>query len=113
MIVITMDNAAPNIRGYLTRWLLEVKPGCFVGEANAIVREQLWEEILQENRSYYTGAIMIYSTNTEQGYDIKMIDNPKRQLADFEGVKLITYKNTDSHVGISIDESKVPHIIDM
>ena len=36
---------------------------------------------------------MVYSTDNEQGFDIRMIDNPRRCVADFDGIKLITYQN--------------------
>lgn len=87
-----MENAGSNIRGLLTRWLLELKPGCFVGNVTATVREQIWEGILIDNRSYHTGAVMVYSTDNEQGFDIRMINNPRRCVVDFEGIKLITYQ---------------------
>ena len=32
MVVIVIDNAPEKLRGELTRWLLETKPGVFVGK---------------------------------------------------------------------------------
>ena len=75
-----MDNAGDNIRGFLTRWLLEIKPGCFVGNVTTAVRDQLWEGIIRENQDYFTGAVMIYNTDTEQGFAIKMINNQNKVI---------------------------------
>lgn len=41
MVVIAMDCAPENVRGELTRWFLELKPGVFVGNVNARIRELL------------------------------------------------------------------------
>ena len=45
MVVIVIDNASAKLRGELTKWLLEVKPGVFVGKVSAMVRERLWDKI--------------------------------------------------------------------
>ena len=94
MVVIAFDNANESLRGLLTRWLLEVKPGVFLGEVTATVRDELWNTIVSENKGRFDGVILAYSTNTEQGFDLKSIGNPHRCIIDLEGVKLIkTLKN--------------------
>lgn len=45
MVVIAMEHAPQNIRGELTKWFLELKPGVFVGNVNARIRELLWERV--------------------------------------------------------------------
>lgn len=93
MIVIVLDCADEGLRGFLSRWLLELKANCFVGNVNAAVREQLWDGIIKVNQDRFVGAVMAYSMNTEQGFDIRMIGEPKRYVQDFEGIKLITYRS--------------------
>ena len=63
MVVIAMDNAPQNIRGELTKWFLELKPGVFVGNVNARIRELLWERVCTTPST--DGAIMVYSSNNE------------------------------------------------
>ncbi len=48
MTVLVMDRVAESVRGELTRWFLELKPGVFVGTVNARVRSLLWERICKE-----------------------------------------------------------------
>ena len=88
MVVIVMDTAHPSLRGELTNWLLEPKPGTFVGNLSTAVRERIWDKI---RFSPYKcgGALMIYSTNTEQGFKIEMHGDPKRTIIDLDGVQLI------------------------
>lgn len=90
MIVISIDNAPENLRGELTKWLLEIKPGVFVGKVNATVREILWEKVCE--RATY-GAVLVYSYNTEQGFDVKLHGTPRREVVDVEGIKLIKIVN--------------------
>ena len=87
MIVIVTDNAAEKLRGELTRWLLEVKAGVFVGKTSAVVREKLWEKV-QADREL-TGALLIYSADTEQGFRMELYGDPKRSVVDLDGLQLI------------------------
>lgn len=90
MVVLVIDNSSEKLRGELTRWLIEVKPGVLVGNISAMVREKLWEKVnYDQNRK---GAVMLYSMNTEQGFAMKMCGEPKRQIVEFDGVQLIEVK---------------------
>ena len=83
-----MDNVPASLRGELTRWLLEGKAGVFVGNVNAAVREQLWKMVCKEART--GNAILVYSSNNEQGFIMEMHGNPKRRVIDVEGLQLIS-----------------------
>ena len=87
MIVIVMDNASEKLRGELTKWLLEVKPGVLVGKTSALVKDKLWEKV--ERDENMTGAILIYNTDNEQGYAMKMSGIPRRSVIDLDGIQLI------------------------
>lgn len=87
MVVIAMDNASQKIRGELTKWFLELKPGVFVGNVNARIRELLWERVCIN--SVLDGAVMVYSNNNEQGYTIILTGTPKRSIVDFDGIQLV------------------------
>jgi len=86
MIVIRLEKAPLGLRGDLTKWLLEIDSGVFVGQVNARVRDNLWKRIIENVK---TGrAIMVYSTNNEQGLEFKVHGNQWEPI-DFEGIKLI------------------------
>ena len=87
MLVIVMDNASEKLRGELTRWLLEVKAGVFIGKTSALVREKLWEKV-QKDRTI-TGALIAYSADTEQGFCLDLYGDPKRTVVDLDGLQLI------------------------
>lgn len=70
MTVIAMDAAPESVRGELTRWFLELKPGVFIGKVNARIRDLLWERICQTAAA--DGAVMAYSAPNEQGFSMRV-----------------------------------------
>lgn len=94
MTVLVMDRVEGSVRGELTRWFLELKPGVFVGMVNARVRALLWERICQEKIE--TGAVLVYRANNEQGFEMHISGEPKREVVDLEGIQLVRVKNTET-----------------
>ena len=89
MTVIVMDCAPESVRGELTRWFLELKPGVFVGKVNVRIRDLLWKRICASEDA--KGSVMAYQANTEQGFEMRLYGEPKRKVIDIEGVQLIKF----------------------
>lgn len=87
MTVIVLDCAPETVRGELTKWFLELKPGVFVGNVNARIRDLLWERICMAGLA--NGAVMVYQSNTEQGFAMRLHGEPRRKIVDLEGIQLI------------------------
>ncbi len=87
MVIFTLDAAPSAIRGELTRWFLELKPGVFVGNVNKRIRELLWERICKTVN--VRGAVMVFSTNNEQGFELEIYGSPGRTVIDLDGIQLI------------------------
>ena len=87
MVVMVIENAPEKLRGELTRWLLEPKPGVLVGKVSASVRERLWEKVCSDDTR--TGALLLYNFDSEQGFRIEMCGDPKRSVIDIDGIQLI------------------------
>ena len=45
MIVVTLTDCPPRLRGDLSKWLLEISTGVYVGQLSKRVREELWKRI--------------------------------------------------------------------
>ena len=86
MVVYVLNNAPDNLRGELTKWIMEVKPWVFVGSISKIVRDKLWERIQQ---CFGISGLMIYSFNNEQGFNIEMCGFGDRQVVDYECLLLV------------------------
>ncbi len=90
MMVLIVEKVSPSFRGLLSRWLIEVKAGVFVGQVSALVRDRLWHKYLEKLGE--GAAVQIWSTNNEQGFDMRMVGDRDRVIADYEGLKLIKRK---------------------
>ncbi|MCF3132439.1 type I-E CRISPR-associated endoribonuclease Cas2e [Streptomyces olivochromogenes] len=86
MTVIVLTSCPAGLRGFLTRWLLEISTGVFVGNPSARIRDMLWDEVRQ-----YAGqgrALLAHTTNNEQGFTFRTHDHAWNPI-DHEGVTLI------------------------
>lgn len=86
MIVIVLTSAPPKLRGHLTRWLLEISAGVYVGKVSARVRDLLWVQVLENLEE--GKAVMVYSSNTEQGLEFKTYGQTWQPI-DYDGLELI------------------------
>lgn len=92
MVVITLELVPPRLRGALTRWLTEVATGVYVGRISALVRDLLWDAVVKEAGA--TGrVVMVYRTNSEQGYAIRMEGDSKRKIVDLDGIQLVANRH--------------------
>jgi len=89
MVVILLERVSPSLRGELTRWFLEPKAGLFVGNVSAMVREKLWEKI-QDSAGRETAGILLWKSNTEQGFRILSFGDTTRKVTEWDGLQLIT-----------------------
>jgi CRISPR-associated protein Cas2 len=87
MTVIMLERVPASVRGELTRWMLEIHTGVFVGSLSALVRDLLWEHICDTMRN--GAGALVYQTNTEQGFTMKVCGKTSRKLRDFDGLQLI------------------------
>lgn len=86
MTVIVLTNCPAGLRGFLTRWLLEISAGVFIGNPSARVRDVLWNEVQQY--ADQGRALLAHTTNNEQGFTFLTHDHTWRPI-DHEGVTLI------------------------
>ncbi|NKI40894.1 type I-E CRISPR-associated endoribonuclease Cas2e [Streptomyces physcomitrii] len=86
MTVIVLTNCPAGLRGFLTRWMLEISAGVFIGSPSARVRDILWEEIRT-----YSGqgrALLAHTTDNEQGFTFRTHDHAWHPT-DHEGLTLL------------------------
>ena len=99
MVVIVLEKVPPPLRGHLTRWMLEVSSGVFVGRLSALVRDLLWEKC-QLKAAGGHGTLM-YRTNTEQGFVLEMFGDSKRSVMDYDGLQLVAVRNAQWEHGMA------------
>lgn len=86
MTVIVVAACPVGLRGHLTRWLLEIAPGVFVGKISARVRELMWQRVVEMVR--IGRAIMVHTANNEQGLAFQVHDHNWEPI-DIEGITLM------------------------
>jgi CRISPR-associated protein Cas2 len=92
MVVMILERVQTSLRGELTRWLVEPHTGVFVGHVNAMVRDRLWDKCCRAKRA--GGVVQIWSTNTEQRFQMRTAGTTKRTVVDFDGLQLMRIPHT-------------------
>ncbi len=82
-----LERVPPSLRGEVTRWLLEVKVGVFVGRVSAMVRDKLWEMACKE--AGQGAGILAHTGDTEQGFAFRFHGALGREVVDFEDLALL------------------------
>ena len=92
MVVLSVTNCPVQLRGDLTKWFMEIDIGVYVGRVSARVRDKIWNRVCDNIK---TGkAIMVYSSNTEQGFSI-LTHNTDWVPVDCEGILLMQKSSQD------------------
>jgi len=87
MVVMVLEKVPPSLRGELTRWLIELHPGVFIGHVNAMVRDRLWDKCCRAKRT--GGVVQAWSTNTEQRFQMRSYGDTRREIVELDGLQLI------------------------
>ncbi|WGW12933.1 type I-E CRISPR-associated endoribonuclease Cas2e [Saxibacter everestensis] len=95
MVVLVLSACPVGLRGQLTRWLLEISAGVFVGRVSTRVRDLLWQravEMVGQGR-----AIMVYSAANEQRLEFR-VHGHHWEPVDFDGISLMMRPNEGGDV---------------
>lgn len=86
MTVVVLTVVPAGLRGHLTRWMLEISAGVYVGFVTKRVRELMWLRIVE--MSGEGRAIMVYAARNEQRLAFK-VHKHQWEPVDFDGVELM------------------------
>lgn len=86
MTVVVLVAAPEGLRGHLTRWMVEVAAGMFVGTPSARVRDRLWEVLA--NRIGDGQAIMVEPVKNEQRWAVRTAGKDRWYPVDYDGLIL-------------------------
>ena len=90
MVVLIVERVSIGLRGELSRWMIEPKAGVFVGSVSGMVRDKLWERVVDElDKGADGGALLLHSSNTEQGFAVRTHGRTSRLVVEFEGLQLV------------------------
>ncbi|MGD9482889.1 type I-E CRISPR-associated endoribonuclease Cas2e [Streptomyces sp. TRM70308] len=86
MTVIVLIAAPEGLRGHLTRWMVEVNAGVFVGNPSRRVRNRLWE--LLATRIGDGQAVLVEPAASEQGWAVRTAGRDRWRPTDYDGLIL-------------------------
>jgi len=86
MVVLTLTDCPPALRGDLTKWLQEIDTGVYVGYVSTRVREELWKKVCDYAKR--GRATIVFGAGNEQRMDFR-VHNASWQPIDFDGLKLM------------------------
>lgn len=98
MMVLVLSACPAGLRGDLTKWLLEVSAGVFVGNVSTRIREHLWERVRDTSGS--GRAILIWSSNSEQRMRFEVKDHHWTPV-DLDGLTLMLRPRVSRKSGTS------------
>lgn len=86
MVVLVLTACPVGLRGHLTRWLLEIAPGVYVGKVSARVRDELWERV--QDMAKDGRALMVHSRRGDQGLAFR-VNRHEWEPVDYDGLMLV------------------------
>ncbi|MCX2969962.1 MULTISPECIES: type I-E CRISPR-associated endoribonuclease Cas2e [Streptomyces] len=86
MTVIVLIAAPEGLRGHLTRWMVEVNAGVFVGNPSRRVRNRLWELLATRIRDGQ--AVLVEPAANEQGWAVRTAGRERWRPTDYDGLIL-------------------------
>lgn len=89
MMVVVVTNAPPRLRGRLAVWLLEIRPGVYVGRYSRRVREMIREQVTDLIGE--GDAAIAWAAPTDAGFDFETVGHNRRRPVDFDGLKLVAF----------------------
>lgn len=86
MTIVVLIAAPEGLRGHLTRWMVEVAAGVFVGNPSNRVRDRLWDVLA--DRIGDGQAVMVEPARNEQGWAVRTSGPDRWYPVDYDGVIL-------------------------
>lgn len=100
-IVLLTPSIPSHLRGYISRFLVEVQANVFVGNCSRKVSQQLWTDVCGAVRS--GRATLIRSRNdVEQGYELSVYGEGAPTVVSLDGLELIA-RPTLSQNGVVVE----------
>jgi CRISPR-associated protein Cas2 len=85
-VIIVLTACPAGLRGHLSRWLLEISPGVFVGVVSSRVRDLLWERVVELAKD--GRAILVHSARGEQRLAFRVHRHDWKPV-DIDGIHLM------------------------
>ncbi len=90
MIFLVMTAVPAGLRGDLSKWLMELRPGVFAGTVSTRVRERLWTRVQHGVLKGGGSALLVITDHDrEQNFTVLSAGEDRWVPVDFEGLTLM------------------------
>lgn len=89
MMLIDLLGSEQLLEGQVSRKLLEIRPGVYVGSLSKRQMELLWNAVLASKPQ---AALLVYAAKTETGISMKSFGSHRYQLFDCDGLQLVSFQ---------------------
>jgi len=89
MLLIDLLDAEQRLEGQISRKLLEIRPGVYVGSLPKRQLEVLWDAVVE---SKPRAALLVYAAKTETGVSMKSLGDHRYKIVDSDGLQLVSFK---------------------
>lgn len=93
MLLIDLLDAPAVLEGQISRKLLEVRPGVYVGSLSKRHLEVLWQATIE---AAPRAALLVYAAKTETGISMRSIGTHRYSIEDSDGLQLVSIKSVGS-----------------
>jgi len=88
-MVIVTENVPHRLRGFLSRLLLEIRAGVYVGDFSVKIRDEVWGVVRKEVGD--GNAVMAWSINNECGFTFDTCGKNRRLPISIDDFPLISF----------------------
>ena len=96
MLVIVVNAAPPRLRGRLAVWLLEIRPGVYVGSYSRRTREMIWQQVISLLDK--GDAIIAWAAPNDAGFEFDTCGTNRRVPTDLDGMQLVRFRPAENDV---------------
>lgn len=107
MMIIKTTNVPDRIRGRLSRYLLEIDPGLYIGNFNNRTRSRIWSAIISDDALFASEdavIVMAWATQDDNGFSFISFGERRRHPFNLEGLILSRFLPMDTNKDKDEDE---------
>ena len=96
MMLIDLLDAKAVLEGQISRKLLEIRAGVYVGSLSKRQMESLWTAVIE---SKPRAALLVYAAKNEIGITMKAIGEHRYKVIDCDGLHLVSFTKEGRNSG--------------
>ena len=102
MVLIDLLDAPETLEGKISRRLLEIRPGVYIGTLSKRSVEVVWKAVEDASPR---AALLVYQARNEIGIAMRTFGEHRYQVADSDGLQLVAFSKIDAQARWKLSKS--------